>query len=397
MAQDTLTVSVLPGYTHDAYFSFENGVVAQVPADNWDIAFEMQGFSASVRINTQKGVELRAFPNAGAADWATVDTAGMNAWEILYDSDTSWNLSSFTRIADPTDPFDLGWGTYDVVTHQVTGSQVYLLKLNDSTFKKVMINSLISGAYDFTFANLDGSDETMRQISKDDYGNKNFVYYHFAADSVMDREPMSSEWDLLFHQYYANLGGGTWYPVTGVMTNKGITTAEIDGIDPLAATLNDTIGGFDANISAIGNDWKSFNLGTFAWELDMDRSFFLKKNETDFYHLAFHDFGGSSDGNFIFLFRNMSPNTATEALYAKAGWQVFPNPASNQLNIRLDESFPADATLQLFDQQGRLVQKGHIPAFQATHQLALSALPSGLYWLSLEAEGQIWTQSVMKQ
>lgn len=73
---------------------------------------------------------------------------------------------------------------------------------------------------------------------------------------------------------------------------------------------------------------------------------------------------------------------------AKVALQVFPNPASSVLTIRLEGSdVPKSASLAIFDQAGRLVisrEKADL-----SNQVSVSELPSGIYQVCLSSAGQV--------
>ena len=68
------------------------------------------------------------------------------------------------------------------------------------------------------------------------------------------------------------------------------------------------------------------------------------------------------------------------------GWQVFPNPAANTVNIRIDGAAGQEYTLSLFTADGRLLRSY---AFEgATFQFQREGWPAGLYYLQLISEKQ---------
>jgi hypothetical protein len=63
--------------------------------------------------------------------------------------------------------------------------------------------------------------------------------------------------------------------------------------------------------------------------------------------------------------------------------QLSPNPADDQLTIRFDGSFGDDAQLQLTDALGRIVLETKLHLDNNQQQVDVSALPAGLYCLTL--------------
>lgn len=62
---------------------------------------------------------------------------------------------------------------------------------------------------------------------------------------------------------------------------------------------------------------------------------------------------------------------------------VFPNPASDYLNISFAEPLDAEVNLVLFDSEGKLFKNQVIEAATSEIQLNFQDLPSGIYFLKL--------------
>ena len=85
-----------------------------------------------------------------------------------------------------------------MITYAVKVDSVYVFKTIDGLYKKIFVEKLSRGRYYLVHVNLDGSAQDTAKITKADYATKNCVYYSFAADKVIDREPATSDWDLIF-------------------------------------------------------------------------------------------------------------------------------------------------------------------------------------------------------
>ncbi len=381
-------VSVGPGYSNETYYSLREGTVASAPIAAWDLAFQISGFAASIRVNHGNGVLVYQVPGVSAADWATIDTAGITAWDQSFDSDESWDLGALNRGYSETNPFDLGWGLYNQITHVVSAKAIFVVVLSDGTHKKLRIDQLASGVYQFTFANLDGSDELTRTLSKSDFAGKNFGYFSIANDTLIDQEPLSDEWDLVFHKYLGQLSPGLYYGVTGVQTNTGLAVAELRAVDLSSVSMTDTAQvGFSTSISTIGFDWKSFNMNTFTWEIADSLTYFVRDREGEVFQLTFTDFGGSATGNFFFNLTNVttSLDVGNEAIQRLG---IFPNPASTEVNVLFETSKSELVTLSIQDLQGRNLRRevlGQVNGFQQIQMSGLS-LPAGIYLLHVDTE-----------
>jgi PKD repeat protein len=80
------------------------------------------------------------------------------------------------------------------------------------------------------------------------------------------------------------------------------------------------------------------------------------------------------------------------------GFIVYPNPASNTLNISIEQNMRENITVRLFDMQGKMILEQNEEAkgyFQT--QVGLSNLASGVYQLQIQTEGSILNYKIIKQ
>ncbi|MEZ4829512.1 MAG: T9SS type A sorting domain-containing protein [Bacteroidia bacterium] len=391
------TVSLGPGYALESFYSLANGEVKTSPYNNWDLAFQISGFAASIRVNTAKGLTLKKVPNTDASAWATLDTTGYASWPVQYDSDESWDKGAFNLGIEPGNDFDLGWGVYNPVTHHVTGDSVYVLTFADGSVKKLKINSLISGVYSFTYANVDGSSEITSSLNKADFTDKAFGYYAFDGDSTLDREPVSTDYDLRFTRYLGLIAPGTYYPVTGVLSNSGVEIAGLQSVDVNAVGIADTTGlAFSASISEIGYDWKSFNPSTNAWTLADSLVYFVKAVDGEIYKVVFTGFGGSGNGNFIFTKTNLTTSVDPQKDMFKR-LSVFPNPARDRFTVLFELKNSDLLNIELSDLTGKTIFQTPKQRYSGLQQLEFNVqgLSAGLYLLRMNAGSGITTQKLV--
>ena len=305
----------------------ENGEQANVDNTNWDLAFDLSGFGASIRTNEHIGTEVYVYPNG--TDWANVDTTGM-AWNTFHNSETTWAIGALDQSNNPSDPFDLGWGTYNPVTHQITGDSIHIIKLASGDYKKLMIESLASGVYSFKHADLNGANEVSNTVTKGNYTDKNFAYYSITNDVVIDREPANNTWDIVFTKYVGELGPGTYYGVTGVLSNNGVHVREANGVDPSTANYYDYT--VDSVINVIGWDWKSFNMSTFSYDIAPDLSYLVEDQSGDIWHIVFTKFEGSMTGKVVFS-KELISSASIDPLQDITSFGIYPNPAGDQTTL----------------------------------------------------------------
>lgn len=394
-AQNIDTVSLSTGYAQQVWYQLEAGNRLSAAKNEWDLAFELSGFGTSVLVNTVAGAQLWAHPTADTSDWATLDTTGLSTWTPLYNSDTSWTWGAFSNAANTTDPFDQGWGQYNMVTHQIIGSRLFVVKGTDGSYKKIWIKNLISGTYNFEYADLDGNNAHTAALAKSAFGDKTFAYYSLQNHNSLDREPLQSDWDLLFTQYTAFIP--TPYTVAGVLSHP---QAEVAQAYPVANPLSHSDYSsfpFETAINTIGYDWKEFQG---AWTLADSLAYFVKTAQGDIWRLVFTGFGGSGTGNFIFEKEKLLTNSLTETPESKGIFTLYPNPVSNGQAVQMVYDLPhfgSDAQVSVMANNGQLLHQQNLRLHQGFSQqsLYLPTLAAGQYWLHLYDGKQQLTQAII--
>lgn len=401
MVTDTVTVGAQ--YANQVWYSLPNGDVKSEPKDNWDIAFQISGIAASILANTQKGLAVYQSPYS-VADWATVDTAGIIGWNALHNSDTSWDGGALN--AYPDGNFDLGWGTYDLNTHYITGDSVYILKLaNGGAWKKLKIDGLISGSYTFTWANIDGTNEQNGTVAKSNYTGKRFAYFSLVNNTSVDREPASNAWDLTFTKYIAPLysqGELIPYGVTGILQNSNATAIKAYPVNDLSDNDYDNYL-FQTHINVLGYDWKWYNSNTGGYEIEDSTVYFVKRGNGDIWKVTFLDFGGSITGDYVFNKELIYTNTVgidDNKVNGLKTLGLYPNPAQN--NIHVVYNFNGDAgqisNCQIRDAAGRIVEEKSLffqPGMQQT-SIDVSSLQPGVYLISFPTLGNTTTRFIVQ-
>jgi len=383
-AQTTVTVSTGEANSTQTFYSLQNGEVAAAPLADWDLAFEITGFTSSIRVNTAKGLSVWE-TNAPVADWASVNTFDETNWTVIHNSEADWSvgaLNNGNNLSEP-DGVNVGWGIYNMITHAIVGAKVYVIDLGSATYKKLRINSLLSGTYSFTYANLDGSEEVTTSLSKSGYTGKNFGYFSFATGTTLNPEPATASWDLLFTKYVGFVP--TAYPVAGVLQNKNVTALQVDGVPTGDAQWWGEE--FSRDINIIGSDWKTFNMTTFQYEYAQDRTYFVQDQAGNIWKLIFIGYGGSSNGNMTFTQELVSGVGMEEA--ATSTFAVFPNPvAEGATRIILDEP-AASVLLTVTDMNGRLVMQDNFNGNGGLTDrlLDVSTLRPGMYVVKLMGAG----------
>ncbi len=394
----TDTVTTGPQYQNQIWYSLESGNKTSTDKFAWDIAFRSFGVSASIIINDGGDVQLWKYPNGGISEWNTVDTAGMNAWTESFNSEKDWEEGAFNQFA--VGSLNYGWGEYDQVTHDVTGNAIFIIKLADGNFKKIIIESLLNdGTFNFKYANLDGTQEQSISLLKSNYADKNYVYYSLSTDQILDLEPNRTEWDLLFTQYTDVVTMGPEpmpYKVAGVLTGlqaKSIQADEVDQ-DSYKDYENHT---FESDKNIIGYDWKSFDMNTSTYLIEDSIVYFINSGD-HIWKVVFTDFGGSANGEFMFtkeLLKTTSIHTPNETL---ASLTLYPNPVVNaDLNIAYHLSASVqDVTISIFDNLGRVQfqEKAGINTGMNVKTVNTQSWAKGMYVLIMDINGQKITKKI---
>lgn len=392
--QGQITEEVIQGagYADAVYYQLSVGTVATHPLRHWDIAFSTGGRSAGIHVN--EGAKL-SFTDpteptklyvTSSTDFATADTTMII--DEVFNNELSYDGGAFNTYVNPGNIWDQGWGDYDNQTRIVNGTRIFMLQLPDGTFKKIKIESLINGEYTFKYANLDGTGEQTKSVNTMMYVGKTMVYFSFESESFVDLEP--TEWDLLFRRYHTfvpDTSGGLFpYYVTGVLSNKGVSVAQADGVDPATVDYMDYENEYTDSLAAIGHDWKAF---TGAWVLQANRVYFVKTATDSIWKVRFIDFEGSSTGVTV-LERTFVARLATsidDELSSSSAIALYPNPATDFVNLAFETAFVGErGRIVITDAIGRRVQEATVTTQSGLNvfSISLPSVAAGTYNLSLE-------------
>lgn len=398
-------ISTGTGYAKFGYYQLSDGATQQVNNDAWDIAFGNLGpASAGIFVNesthsvqgqAQPGVEVF---DTGIFDFSqTIDQGSLTAELRLYNPETSWHEGAFNTVKDPSDPFDLGWGSYDPVTHQVDGIRVFAVKLRNGQYKKLLFESYDGQTYIFKAADLNGANEQTYTINKNAGNGSPVVYFSFA-----NANPTTpTAWDLVFCRYSTLLFDGQeyiQYGVAGILSNDGVQTAKAVGVDPATVDYQLYLDSLNSRPDIIGHDWKSFS-GT-AWEVSSDHAYFAKAKDGKLYKIVFIDFEGSSTGTATLERTYITQLSATNDLPAGiTEAAVFPNPVADHLTVSFTATSAVEATFNIVNIQGQMVWSGNTRTQQGLNVFEINQLPSlatGTYLLNMQLpSGQFSRQIVV--
>lgn len=385
------SVSMGAGYAKQVYYSLQNGQVDTALAAGWHLAFEIPIRGAAIRANHARGVVVFQ-TTKDTTGWSTL-TLGDTVTR-LYNDNCRWEIGALNQTAAPGNPFDVGWGNYDLTTHITTGDSLYILGLPGGIYKKLWVQKLQGTVYTVRVANLDGSEDTVYNVDKTVAAGRNFVYLNLLTRQVLNAEPLTSSWDMVFTPYLALLPpNGTPYTVTGVLQNVGMKAARIvlsstanpDTLTPSAYPL-------DSCISTIGYDWKRYDMNTNSWILADTVYYLVQDKAGNLWRLRFVGFTGSSTGKVVFEKARLQQATAL-AKTSLAFVQTFPNPAREGFYVALPTREAAYA--HLYTLSGQKVWEGWLPGQEKVWIARPAGLPAGMYRLLLQTGAGSWSVSVL--
>lgn len=377
-------ISMNPGNTDMVFYAMENGTVSSVPQSSWDIAFEVTPMGSTIRINGGSGCELMLY--GGLETWDNIDASVIETLPKIYNDPSNWELGAYSQGGDGV--FDIGWGLYDIVTHIVTGNKVFILKLSDGTLKKTKITSLEAGEFKYVYANIDGSESQELSVVQSDYTDKNFVYFNFESEILIDLEPVNTSWDMVFLKYLADVGGGFYYPVTGCLTNKNVMAQQLDGlVDPFYED------GFNSELNTdlantIGYDWKDYDMDLGGYILADDRCYFVSAFNGVTWRVVFTAFEGSSTG-IIELGKILEEAPLNDVNYfnsthSQNDFTLYPNPSSSG-NVTLEFNNNSSATVYIYNATGSLSSTPLVVNGERSFNLQVNDLSQGVYLVEVRS------------
>ncbi len=405
------SVSMTVGTSVDVFYNLTTGKKDTVSNKNWHLAFAVRNAqpplktmqASTVLINEGRGVSLFE-SNQSFANWSTFDTTGWKTWPVAFNSDSTWDIGAFNKNRSLSNPFDYGWGTYDMTSRDVTGSKVFLIAVDNAqnpfgvptSFRKVSIQKI---AYDsmwvFTISKLDGTDSNTVTIKKKDFAGKLFAYYNMNTNTVIDREPVvAKDWNLLFTRYKAlvTLGPTTiMYPVAGVLQNNNTMAYKVQGEN--ANSINYDTLQFVSKIRTIDWDWKVITTAPGAWPVKDSLAYFTRvANKINKIKFTSY-YAGTDRQSIVFNKTDYAGLSVNETAKNKLEVSLYPNPASENIFVSLNSNVK-QAQVTISNLSGKALISTEITA---DNKVDLSSLPMGMYLLTIATNNGNETVKFIKQ
>ena len=378
-------VSVGANYSQQAYYTLSTGEVEIVNNDAWDIAFSNDGVQdAGIFLNESGDLganKLRLYlAPSNDFNQNITDLSAFIEENELHNKEQNWTDGAFNSLKDLYSPFDYGWGTYNPALNTVVGTNVFVIQKRDGNFIKLEITELSgTGTYSFRYANLDGTNEISKTVTKDLTGPA-LIHFSFETENIVT---MPTDFDLVFQRYTTPLDDGYGnlleYSVTGVLLASGVEAVAANGVDPQTVNPELYIDQTTSTINAIGHDWKYFDFYS-GWLIDENIAYFVKTKNDDYYKIVFYDFEGSATGTTTFE-KTLLDIVSTEDLAQNIETTVFPNPTTDFVTVKSEENIES---IEIYNLQGKLMLSQLANVNVET--LNLTTLNSGIYSIIINTE-----------
>ncbi len=286
------TVRMGATYANRVYFNLLEGqLVKSIDYSLWDIELACGKGAFDIRLNSARFASVASLSDIAMKD---VNDDIIDAAVLAYDVQ-SGGIDS-TAINQ--------WWTFDEDNLMISKRSVFLVDRGyspdgDSYGQKLlMIESATETEYKLIVADVDGSNQDSYIVGKD--ARYNYLGLSFDDGSIIEFEPESADWDLVFSKfiYMFRTPEPLPYSVNGALLNAGNAEAlvvsdldfsEIDRSYAKERTLSD-------RLDAIGYDWKTFSLETSTYTVDSERSYIIRSVDGFLYKLRFTDFYDPENG-----------------------------------------------------------------------------------------------------
>lgn len=395
------SVSMQANYTSQVFYSLDNGVVSSVSINDWNIAFSVSGNGAagsSILLNEANST-LWAYPG-DTASWNSFDTTGFKYWKRLLNTDTSWTNGAFNVFRGAGGTFDMGWGILNPLNNYWTfGDSLYLIKLNDNTYRKLWIVSLKTGVWNFKYANIDGSNPQQITISKSSFTNKNFAYVSLVTNTVLDKEPSNNTWDLTFYKH-VDYVAGQFVTVSGIFSNKKVASSKINTTGYTAAiNASAPLYGYNRRINNIGREWKNYSSAT-GWKVyDSIAYFVYDQDSTNLYRLVFTKFGGAGNGKTYFVKENLGFTSVNEYWDSQYNCKAYPSPFNQKIYLSFDNSSVNPYLVAVYNISGQKMEVD-LKSQQFTNgktEIDAGGWANGMYFVHVISDNKRSVIKVIKQ
>ncbi len=270
-------------YSNRVYYQLSSNLaVKTITNSDYDLAFENAETGWHILLNSSRFMKAGS---SGTKDFGSVSSP--SGIPLTFDN-SSGDLDS-TAVGN--------WADFSVVP-PFFYKEVYVIDMGLDQlgtplgYKKTIFEELSDNIYSVRFANLDGTDDFTLQVPKVD--DRNYIGLSFENEgTVIDFEPPTQNWDILFGQYTTLLfAEGEPYPylVRGVLLNTAGTEAYLYGGEKTFVDIEiDDVetNQFSTQQDVIGHEWKRYNLEEGVYTVNTKLVYFIKSFDGSVYKLHF--------------------------------------------------------------------------------------------------------------
>lgn len=271
---ETTIIELGSDYNTQIFYNLEiNSVVSQNEKTDWDLGFLTGEDDWNITVNSSKGGGVWRIEDL---DFEGVPEVEYGVWH--YDS-SDGNLDS-TAIDDYRNlnkyyVIDLGYSS--------VGEPLGYIKLK--------VDSVNETGYFIRTADLEHEQELSAFVEKDTDLHR--VCFSVTDHAVVEIEPISSDWDLLFSQY-TNLFYDPFsaYLVTGVLINSQYISVAVDTEKEFNKISYEDVESYDfsSDQDMIGFEWKLFDFDTNSYVVFSDINYIIKDGKGQYFKIHFIDF-----------------------------------------------------------------------------------------------------------
>ncbi|MCB0644783.1 MAG: T9SS type A sorting domain-containing protein, partial [Phaeodactylibacter sp.] len=203
------------------------------------------------------------------------------------------------------------------------------------------------------------------------------------------------------YNMHADANGNVWIPLGswGALRIKPDNTWTIfNAGTPLEGTFVQRIKtGTDGNIYFQTNMFEQWN-GAQEWtHFDQSNTPLPSYLSAMFVDSQNRLWCGTTQGVFVRGELDIVNGTLQPAAWSAPRITAFPNPGTDVLNLDFRQALEKKGIVRVFDMSGKILQTTALPAGAQKQQLDVKALPSGFYYIQVEAFGQQHTIPWVKQ
>ena len=250
-------------------------VVASNDNYDWDIALKCAMGNNIVRLNSSKFMSV----SKTASLYFTEDISEKYVSSLEYTHEYESGQNADFSIGDVSSEANL-----------MILKLGYDIEDNEIGYYRLMIDSVNNDGYFIRYADLELTYDSTVFIPRND--DIEWIHFSMITHEVLQLEPETGDWDLLFTRYTELLDGETNYQVVGVLSPpNGTLISDISqfSFNEIKEANWDTLD-FTSNWNEIGYDWKLYDMTVGEYTVDAERCFAIHCPDGREFVIRFLDF-----------------------------------------------------------------------------------------------------------